>query len=314
MQIQGSSIDDILRSVYTALRDEGDSATASKGSFSELRGVTLRLSDPRSRLSRSFDRGRVFSCLGEFAWYLSGSDETDFIASYIPRYRDADENGSISSAYGPRLMGTGRNDQLRRVISLLREKPTSRRAVIQLFDRTDLMMESPEVPCTCSIQFLCRDNKVHAFVTMRSNDAYFGLPHDIFAFTMLQELVARSLGFELGEYVHFAGSLHLYDTQSEKAFRFLAEGFQKTEAMPAMPEGEPWPSLLNFLQQEALIRDGGSLPPTEPSGGYWDDLARLLVAYRLEAAGDLAELRKTLHNQFFELYVKEREFKVTGSS
>jgi thymidylate synthase len=34
--------------------------------------------------------------------------------------------------------------------------------------------------------------------TMRSNDAYLGLPHDVFCFTMLQEIIARSLGREIG--------------------------------------------------------------------------------------------------------------------
>ena len=37
---------------------------------------------------------------------------------------------------------------------------------------------------------------------MRSNDAYWGLPHDVFAFTMLQEILARSLTLELGTYKH----------------------------------------------------------------------------------------------------------------
>lgn len=39
---------------------------------------------------------------------------------------------------------------------------------------------------------------------MRSNDAYLGFPHDVFFFTMIQELVARSLGIRVGDYHHFA--------------------------------------------------------------------------------------------------------------
>ena len=60
------------------------------------------------------------------------------------------------------------------------------------------------------MQFIVRCEELHLFVCMRSNDAFMGLPHDVFAFTMLQELVARLIGCELGHYHHFVSSLHLY--------------------------------------------------------------------------------------------------------
>ena len=50
--------------------------TASRGTTRELIGVLLKLERPRARLSRSETRGRAFSCLGEFLWYLSGKGST----------------------------------------------------------------------------------------------------------------------------------------------------------------------------------------------------------------------------------------------
>ena len=60
---------------------------------------------------------------------------------------------------------------------------------------------------------------------MRLNDALVGLPHDVFCFTMLQEIVARSLSVELGGYKHAVGSLHLYKTHVDAAHQFLEEGW-----------------------------------------------------------------------------------------
>ena len=63
---------------------------------------------------------------------------------------------------------------------------------------------------------------------MRSNDVFRGLPHDLFCFTMLQELIARSVGVELGSYHHMVGSLHMYEEDAKQLEEFIAEGWQAT--------------------------------------------------------------------------------------
>jgi thymidylate synthase len=42
-------------------------------------------------------------------------------------------------------------------------------------------------------QFHLSEKQLHLSVTLRSNDAYWGLPHDVFSFTMIQEMMARRL-------------------------------------------------------------------------------------------------------------------------
>ena len=63
---------------------------------------------------------------------------------------------------------------------------------LQIFDAKDLLnFQHKDIPCTVSLQFLIRENKLHLFVNMRSNDVFLGLPHDIFCFTMIQEIIAN---------------------------------------------------------------------------------------------------------------------------
>ena len=98
--------------------------------------------------------------------------------------------------------------------------------MIQIFDFDDIARDRKEIPCTTTFQFMVRDNRVHMLTTMRSNDAYIGLPHDVFCFSMLQEIIACSLGSDLGTYRHFVGSMHLYDRDLSKAEEFVSEGLQ----------------------------------------------------------------------------------------
>jgi len=102
-------------------------------------------------------RGSYSARLGELAWYLSGSNRADFVTHYIKRYQDDTEaDGTIYGAYGPRMFRPDGASQFDNVMSLLRERPTSRRAVIQLFDGDDLRGDYKDVPCTCTLQLFVR--------------------------------------------------------------------------------------------------------------------------------------------------------------
>jgi thymidylate synthase len=203
-----------------------------------------------------------------------------------------------------------RQNQVTNVISLLRNRSTSRRAVIQLFDASDLASQHKEVPCTCILQFMVRDRRLLLFTSMRSNDAYFGLAHDIFAFTMLQELMARSVGVDVGFYRHFIGSLHLYDTQRQAARAYLREGWQETVSMPPMPLGDPWAAVRGVGRFEKALRLTGD-PPTRPTAldPYWMDLVRLLSVYRAFRDGNTAaivKIRGEMSAKVFDPYIEHK--------
>ena len=129
MEIEGESLDGLLVDLYSALTTYGILNEGSRGHTIELLGVTLRLTKPRARLSRSEGRGKPFSALGELLWYLSGSDALSFIEPYVPKYKNDAEDGIIHGAYGPRLFSMrGRSNQIENVIALLRKSSGSRRA------------------------------------------------------------------------------------------------------------------------------------------------------------------------------------------
>lgn len=320
MYMTAASLDDLMHRVFAALLKRRTLINTSRGECREVNGVLLRLTQPRARLSRSEGRGRPISALGELLWYLAGSRDLDFISYYVPIYKDESEDGkTVRGAYGPRLFRSRGQDQIRNVIETLRRKSTSRRAVIQIFDSSDLAKNYKEIPCTCTLQFLCRGRRLHMITNMRSNDAFLGLPHDVFAFTMLQELIARSLGVEPGVYDHAVGSLHLYRRDEAKAASYLDEGWQSTVPMPAMPLGDPWPAVRTLLRAERRIRRGEKFSLDEHRlPAYWADLVRLLQALKLfkSRASDrgarkrrakVQEIRTSMTSSVYDSYLLRRQ-------
>lgn len=309
MEIVGDSLDDVLIELYERLLQEGTTNRGTRGGTLECLGVTLRIRQPRSRLSRSEDRGKPFSAIGELLWYLSGSDQLDFIKPYIRRYEDDAVDGVLQGAYGPRLhRKNGCINQIENVADLLNRRPGSRRAVIQLFDAEDIATEKKEIPCTTTMQLHLRDDQLHMSTTMRSNDAYWGLPHDIFCFTMLQEMFACRLGVRLGTFIHHVGSMHIYDEYIEAAKRYTDEGHQKPNEMPEMPSGNPFELIPVLLDAEKRIRGGESFKAEDAiDDPYWADIVRLLqVHWARRRHEDLSGLRSGFSNAVYLPFVNER--------
>jgi len=309
MEIIGEGLDEVLIQLYGKLLTCTSRNTGSRGSTVEMLGVALRISKPRARISRSENRGKPFSALGELLWYLAGSDRLDFIEPYVKQYRKDAVNGIIQGAYGPRIFAMREKfDQVLSVTQLLSKRPTSRRAVIQLFNAEDIASEHKEVPCTTTLQFHLREGRMHMSATLRSNDAYWGLPHDVFCFTMLQEMMARRLGVELGEYYQYVGSMHVYEDFHEAMRQYVAEGHHRTVEMPSMPAGDPFEVVDTLLGAEKRIRIGEKVIATDVfSEPYWADIIRLLQVF-WETGHDerLDELAQEFVSPIYRSYLEGR--------
>lgn len=323
------NIDDLMRAVFSRLLSENrdnNRVESTKGKSTEVFGALLRLTNPRGRLGRSVNRSRIYSALGELTWYLSGSNELEHVEHYISAYREfSEDKNTLSGAYGPRIFDRARayedgifDDEWHRVISLLKVRAGSRNAVIQIYSNADGRADGDDIPCTCTLQFAIRRKRLEMHVHMRSNDAFLGLPHDIFAFTMLQEIAARELGVEVGKYYHSVASLHLYDDDPDgkikartRAQKYLEEGLFEKVPMPAMPLGDPWPSIRAILSAERQLRqnlDEYVAPVGLPA--YWEDLTTLLWVHSISFAnGSNDEIMQRLSGMHFEgyrLYILDR--------
>ncbi len=306
MFIEGETFDDLLRKGLSFLISHGKQINPSKGPAIESIGISMKLENPLARFSRTETRATLFSALGETLWYLSGSDRFEQVEYYIPSYRihcGTPPNVDVSeAAYGPRL-----RRQLAKISHQVK-KPDTRKAVVAIFKESD-HENLYDVPCTCVIQFFPRAGVLHAMGQMRSNDIYMGMAHDIFAFTFIQEYLARSNGLEVGEYIHQVGSLHLYESDRERADRYLGLGVADTIPMPAMPVRGAEAGLSWLLAAEAAIRLGSQCPD-EPENldVYWKDLARILKLKSAVVSNDkeqMVSIGGSMHSDCFKTFIDD---------
>lgn len=193
------------------------------------------------------------------------------------------DDGRRQGAYGPRMRRWhGRVDQLDQVRQLLARDPDSRQGVIQLFDPDRDTRGHRDVPCTLGYRFFVRNGRLQMHTTMRSQDVWLGFPYDVFAATLLQELLAGWLGIEVGEYHHFVDSLHLYDAHTPSAASLPAH---PELSPPTPPIGVEWDRLSGLLSDVIA----GCAPPD--AGEVWTTFAAVMASYRAWAGGDREQAR-----------------------
>lgn len=116
-----------------------------------------------------------------------------------------------------------KNKRVDEIIGYLRECPLSKRAIILLW-REGYRDLSSKCSCSTSIFFRRKGNKLEMHSSVRANNASFLLFLDSSFMLAIQEYVASNLNIEVGDYVHFVDSLHLYKNEEkyiESTYNYL---------------------------------------------------------------------------------------------
>ncbi len=127
----------------------------------------------------------------------------------------ADENGTIGKAYGYQMgvkhkYKEGEFDQVDRVLYDLKNNPTSRRILTNLYVHSDLS-EMGLYPCAYSMTFNVSGNKLNAILNQRSQDMLTANNWNVCQYAVLVHMFARASGLEVGELVHVIADAHIYD-------------------------------------------------------------------------------------------------------
>ena len=156
------------------------------------------------------------SLLHEVLWYLSGEDHIRNLSKHTKIWDAwADENGSIGKAYGYQLgvkhkYRDGEFDHVDRVLYDLKNNPSSRRIITNIYVHEDLH-EMNLYPCAYSVTFNVTGNKLNAILNQRSQDMLVANGWNVCQYAALVHLMARSVGLIPGEFVHVIADAHIYD-------------------------------------------------------------------------------------------------------
>ena len=148
----------------------------------------------------------------------------------------ANPDGTVNSAYGyiiwaiqscrNRLFSSESYTPWQWAMKTLKADKDSRQAIILLNDRSNFWDGNKDLPCTTDIHFLIRENQLHMFVDMRSNDIVWGLAYDLAFFAHVMQKAHRELrnaypDLKLGQYTHYSHSMHIYERHYNLAQRML---------------------------------------------------------------------------------------------
>ncbi len=127
----------------------------------------------------------------------------------------ADETGSIGKAYGYQLgvkhkYKEGEFDQVDRVLFDLKNNPSSRRIMTNIYTFQDLH-EMHLYPCAYSMTFNVTGDTLNGILNQRSNDVLTANNWNVVQYAVLLHMFAQVSNLKVGELVHVIADAHIYD-------------------------------------------------------------------------------------------------------
>jgi thymidylate synthase len=163
------------------------------------------------------------SIIYELLWFLRGETNVRYLNEHGVTIWDewADESGNLGRVYGAQWRDwRGANgirvDQIDKIISEIRENPSSRRLIVSAWNPAEID-EMALPPCHVLFQFYVNDGELSCQLYQRSADLFLGVPFNIASYSLLTMMMAQVCDLAPGDFVHTCGDLHRYQNHLEQA-------------------------------------------------------------------------------------------------
>lgn len=197
--------------------------------------------------------------------FESFKKSTDYQGETIKEFRQliiedknnfSSKHGNLGPVYGKQWRNwTGINgeviDQIKEVLISLKNNPDSRRHIVCAWNPGEIsQMALP--PCHCLFQFYVSNHKFSCQLYQRSADVFLGVPFNIASYAILTQMMAHVLGYELGDFVHSFGDVHLYHNHIEQAKLQLT---REPKVLPTLKFTRQILSIEDFKYEDFLIEN-----------------------------------------------------------
>ena len=192
------------------------------------------------------------SVVSELLWFLEGgTDERRLAEIHFGKKRteiiekktiwtaNADKQGvelghlnndtqkELGPVYGKQWRSWGKDvggeDQIKKIISDLRDNPNSRRHIVSAWN-VDKIKEMALPPCHTMFQFHVQDNELSCQLYQRSADMFLGVPFNIASYSLLVHIFSEILRLSPGEFIWTGGDCHIYKNH----FKQVKEQIKRT--------------------------------------------------------------------------------------
>lgn len=215
LETTGETADELLENTLWLLKTSGVKEKSRVGEvYSLQQPVIMTLVDPTKRVVLWDKRNaNPFFHLVETDWMMNGERYVKRLLDYNPRMLEYANDGILNAAYGYRWREHFKYDQLEWIANKLQQDPTTRQAVLTMWDPVDdHWVYVKDRACNTHAYFRVVDGRLNCLVCNRSNDVIWGaLGANIVHLTYMMEWVANRSGYKLGIYQVMSNNLHIYE-------------------------------------------------------------------------------------------------------
>ena len=203
------------------------------------------------------------SIIHELLWFLQGSSNIKYLTDNgVTIWNEwADEKGELGPVYGTQWRNWptpdgGRIDQIKEVISTIKNNPDSRRMIVSAWNVAEIdQMALP--PCHLLFQFYVADDKLSCQMYQRSADMFLGVPFNIASYALLTMMIAQVCDLKLGEFIHTFGDTHIYLNHLEQVDLQLT---RQPRPFPKMLINKHVKEIFNFKYEDFNLIDYNPYP------------------------------------------------------
>lgn len=217
----------------------------------------------------------------EFMWILLGRTDLKFLKDNGVNYWDSwvnKETGEFGKIYGHQMRcfdDQKKFDQLLYIINELRTNPDSRRALISLWNGSDLNEQSLAC-CHFLYHFTSFEHNgtryLDLHVNQRSADIFLGVPYDFLLFSFMLHFVSIMTGYKprivhctFNDWHLYKNHLHQIKVHNDNYLTVVGEkttgeyknlaDIKKPETLPQIEYNYPLISSFDFLNEDNLKRE-----------------------------------------------------------
>ena len=198
------------------------------------------------------------SIIHELLWFLSGSTNVRYLQEKGVKIWNewADADGNLGPIYGYQWRSwpaaDGRTiDQVKAVVSSLKNNPDSRRHIISAWNVGELeKMALP--PCHILFQFYVADGRLSCQLYQRSADIFLGVPFNIASYSLLTLMMAQVTELKPGEFIHTLGDAHIYLNHIDQVRLQLT---REPRRLPVMHLNQEVNDILEFRYEDFTLTE-----------------------------------------------------------
>ena len=256
---------DLVKEVLENGNQKGDrTGTGTKSIF----GHQLRFDLSKGFPMVTTKKLHLKSIIYELLWFINGDTNINYLNENGVKIWNswANEDGDLGPVYGYQWRNWNGDeiDQIKELITTLKDNPNSRRMLVSAWnpsvlpDTTKSFEENVAngkaalPPCHAFFQFYVNNGKLSCQLYQRSADVFLGVPFNIASYALFTMMIAQVCGYEAGDFVHTFGDAHIYNNHIDQVNLQLS---RDTRSLPKMEINPDVKSIFDFKFEDFKLVD-----------------------------------------------------------